>query len=411
MQFLTNTKIDFMKYRKVFIWVSILLLVVGAGELAVDGLNLGIDFAGGTQTTIRLREAKDIDTLRDELSATGLEGVAVQRFGEVEDRELLVKVPVDSGEASEAEDGEESERGPDSATRVLAALDQVLNAGNETFDMNRSGSDALALHLFESDPDGRLAVTDSLDAEGEAREYYDALATKVLQARNTTGIFSSWDEVGAVDGITDTTMTLLQADANLGGYSILSNETVGPQIGGELRQKGVLAVVFSLLGMLAYIWYRFELRFGIGALVAVFHDFLIVLGIYAIMKLEFNLSSIAAFLTLVGYSVNDTVVIFDRVRENMRKARRMPLVDVMNLSINQTLARTVMTSGTTLIAVTCLYVIGGGVIRDFAFILLIGIVIGTYSSVFIASPFALLWEQWFGEKNRKKMAKVNTQTV
>ena len=200
-------------------------------------------------------------------------------------------------------------------------------------------------------------------------------------------------------------MATLESDTYLGAFNILQNENVGPQIGGELRTKGILAVVLSLLGMLMYIWYRFELRFGVGALVAVFHDFLITLGLFAMVNYEFNLSTIAAFLTLVGYSVNDTVVIFDRVRENMRRNRRMPLIDIMNVSVNQTLSRTILTSGTTLLVVGCLFAMGGEVIRGFAFVLLVGVLVGTYSSIFVASPFALLWEKYFGRDARERRAK------
>ncbi|MCP4654948.1 MAG: protein translocase subunit SecF, partial [bacterium] len=174
------------------------------------------------------------------------------------------------------------------------------------------------------------------------------------------------------------------------------------QIGSELTRKGILSVALSLVGMLLYIWYRFELRYGIGALVAVFHDFLITLGLFALVNYEFNLPTIAAFLTLVGYSVNDTVVIFDRVRENRRRDRRAPLVNIMNKSLNQTLSRTILTSGTTLMVVGCLFFLGGEVIRGFAFVLLVGIVVGTYSSIFVASPFALLWERFFGREAREQ---------
>ena len=161
-------------------------------------------------------------------------------------------------------------------------------------------------------------------------------------------------------------------------------------------------MVLSLLGMMVYIWVRFELRFGIGAVMASLHDVLVCLGLFALFNFEFNLTTIAAFLTLVGYSVNDTVVIFDRVRENMNKNRRMPLIEVMNVSINQTLSRTILTSGTTLLAVVSLLVFGGDVLRGFAFVMTVGVIVGTYSSVYIASPFALLWEQFFPSDSRRR---------
>ena len=222
--------------------------------------------------------------------------------------------------------------------------------------------------------------------------------------RRDTGLIADWDAVAAAPGVGAGTVDALRGEAVLGGFAVLGAENVGPMIGAELRQKGVLAVVLSLVGMLAYIWYRFELRFGIGALVAVTHDVLIVLGLYALAGYEFNLTTIAAFLTLVGYSVNDTVVVFDRVRENLRRRRRQPLEEVMNLSLNQTLSRTVLTSGTTLLALGCLLVLGGDVLRGFAFILTLGIVVGTYSSIFVASPFALLWEKWFGVEAKARRA-------
>ena len=390
MQFLANSKIDFMKYRRFFITVSIALLVVCAVELlALGGLNLGIDFAGGTQMAVRMREAADVENLRAKLEAAGLEGLSMQRYGDPGGNELLIKVPVVEG----------SEEG--SSERILAALDDAVGTEASTFDVNTNGSDALAGFLLERDPDG-LRSGDVTDGDAGALATYATIATDVLAQRNTLGIFSSWNEIGEIEGVSEATMAVLQSDAHLGGFSVLSNENVGPQIGKELKQKGILAMVFSLLGMLAYIWYRFELRFGIGALVAVFHDFAIVVGLYALLDYEFNLPTIAAFLTLVGYSVNDTVVIFDRVRENMRRFRRKPLVDIMNISLNQTLSRTVLTSSTTLVVVGCLFFFGGAAIRGFAFVLLVGVVIGTYSSIFVASPFALLWESWFGQEARER---------
>jgi preprotein translocase subunit SecF len=148
--------------------------------------------------------------------------------------------------------------------------------------------------------------------------------------------------------------------------------------------------------MLAYIWFRFELRFGIGAVMASLHDVLVTFGLFALVGYEFNLTTVAAFLTLIGYSVNDTVVIFDRIREDMRKSRRKPLIEVMNEAINQTLSRTIMTSGLTLLTCLALLFLGGDVLRGFAFVMTVGIIVGTYSSIYIASPFALLWENMFG---------------
>jgi preprotein translocase subunit SecF len=181
---------------------------------------------------------------------------------------------------------------------------------------------------------------------------------------------------------------------------VLSSENVGPQVGSELRKKGLYAVAWSLFGMLLYIWLRFELRFGVGATMATLHDVLVTLGLFAFAGFEFNLTTIAAFLTLIGYSVNDTVVVFDRVRENLRKSPGKPLLEVMNRSINQTLSRTLLTGGTTLLACLALMIWGGEVLRGFAFILFVGVIVGTYSSIYIASPFTLLWEQLSAKRTR-----------
>lgn len=167
-------------------------------------------------------------------------------------------------------------------------------------------------------------------------------------------------------------------------------EVVGPKVSGELVQTGTIAVIVAIVAVLIYIWFRFEWQFAIGAIVATIHDVVLTLGLFSALQLEFNLSIIAAILTIVGYSLNDTVVVYDRHRENLRRYKRMPLVELLDLSINQTLARTMMTSVTTLIALLSLYIFGGEVIRGFTFAMIWGVVVGTYSSIFIASPLLLV---------------------
>ncbi len=171
-------------------------------------------------------------------------------------------------------------------------------------------------------------------------------------------------------------------------------EVVGPTVSGELIEAGVLAIILAVGMMLVYIWFRFEWQFSVGAVVALVHDVVITLGLFALLQLEFNLSIIAALLTIVGYSMNDTVVVYDRVREKLRKYKRMPLVELLDLAVNKTLSRTVMTSVTTLLALLSLYIFGGEVIRGFTFAMIWGIIIGTYSSIFVAAPLLL----WLGVK-------------
>ncbi|MEM7050497.1 MAG: protein translocase subunit SecF [Acidobacteriota bacterium] len=389
MEFFRDSRINFMKYRKVMVVISCIFLTLGVlGVFVQKKLNIGIDFAGGTQLTLQFREEPEIDTVRALLADAGIDDAVIQRFGEVEANELILKAPTVAG----------SEEG--SRAAIIAALDQRYNEGRSVeSDLNREGVEDLTATLMQADP---LALISAEGAE-EARARYTVIADSVIEERRERGILTSWDDLAGV-GLDPAVLDVLKRDIYLGSFSVLGVENVGPQIGKELRQKGILAVVLSMLGMLAYIWVRFELRFGIGALVAVFHDVLVCLGIYAFAGFEFNLTTIAAFLTLVGYSVNDTVVIFDRVRENMRKSRRRPLIDVMNESINQTLSRTILTSGTTLLAVGSLLVLGGDVLRGFAFVVTIGIVVGTYSSIYVASPFALLWEQFFGSEAKAARA-------
>lgn len=387
MEFLTNSNIEFMKYRKVLVWVSVSLLLLAVVELFFwTGINLGIDFAGGTQLTVKMQQATEIQDLRNLFEEAGQRDVVIQQYGSDESNEVLIKAPVVEG----------SEEG--SSQALIEALTRSLNTGLQgKVDLNQRGSDAISTVLTQADPDNR-----ALD-EDQGQAHYDALAASIIANRNSLGILSSWDDV-KTDDMSDAAFAALQSSTGLGGFHVIQNDNVGPQIGSELRTKGVLAMVLSFLGMLSYIWYRFELQFGIGAIVAVVHDFMITLGLYALFDYEFNLPTIAAFLTLVGYSVNDTVVIFDRVRENRRRHRRRPLEEIINTSINQSLSRTILTSGTTLLVVVCLFVYGGEVLQGFAFILMIGVIVGTYSSIYVASPFTLLWEQHFGNRadNRPK---------
>lgn len=176
----------------------------------------------------------------------------------------------------------------------------------------------------------------------------------------------------------------------LGGVEFRRVEVVGPKVSGDLVQSGVLAVLLSVAAMLVYIWFRFEWQFSIAAIMALTHDVIATIGMFCITGFEFNLASIAAILTIVGYSINDTVVVFDRIRENLRKYKRMPLPELINLTINQTLSRTLVTSLTTLVAVLALFFLGGQVLRGFSFAMIFGIVVGTYSSIFVASPLLLV---------------------
>ena len=381
-----DTNFDFMKWRK--FWIVVSALLVAGGVAAVFGLeskhlNLGIDFAGGTQMELRFRQKPQIDQLRRILESQGLGQASIQRFGDKDSNDVMIKTAGTKNEAGNRD-------------RIFNAFDRTFNQGQAGKpDLNRIGAEQVAQILLQADPD-------HVQAQGPeaASTHYTTVANALQGERKKDGLFPSWEQVAGIKGVTPGAVEALKARTVLGDFSVIGVDTVGPQIGKELSRQGLLAVLGSLIGMLLYIGFRFELRFGIGAIMACIHDVLVTLGLFTLFGFEFNLTTIAAFLTLVGYSVNDTVVIFDRMRENMRKNRRKPLIEVMNESINQTLSRTIMTSGLTMLTVLALLIWGGDVLRGFAFVMTVGIVVGTYSSVYVASPFALLWEQLFGGEGK-----------
>src|SRR6185295_8979273 len=389
MQILHETHIDFMRYRRFWIVVSFILVAVGVYSIfGPHRLNLGIDFAGGTQITLGFRRPPDIDRIRAIVEQTGFREPVIQRFGKVEENEVIIKTSVTEG----------SEEG--SRTRVVSALSRAFNQGKTGLDLNQVESDALAQFLMRADPD-RVAPR----GPEAALAHYTAITDAIKKERQKHGSFTSMDRIARVPGVSPAAVAALQRGTHLGAFAVLGVENVGPQVGKELRNQGFWAVILSLLAMLVYIWFRFELRFGIGAVMASLHDVMVTLGLFTLFGYEFNLTTIAAFLTLVGYSTNDTVVIFDRVRENMRKSRRKPLIEVMNESINETLSRTIMTGGLTFLTVLALLILGGDVLRGFAFVMTVGIITGTYSSIYVASPFALLWEHLFGVQGKWRKGK------
>jgi preprotein translocase subunit SecF len=199
--------------------------------------------------------------------------------------------------------------------------------------------------------------------------------------------------VSDVEGLSGQIEAALQEAYGKGGVDIRRTEMVGPKVGKDLRRKGILAIVYALIGILIYITWRFEFIFAVGAIIALAHDVMITVGAFSIANKEFTLPIVAAILTIIGYSLNDTIVVYDRIRENRRKMRRQPFAKVINASINETLGRTLLTSLTTLIVVVILFIFGGGVIHNFAFALIVGVLVGTYSSVFVASPIILTWQE------------------
>ena len=386
MRFFQNANYDFMKYRRHWAVVSSIFSLIGLAVVVLHtNLNVGIDFEGGTQVVVQFRQPPTENQLRGVLTSSGLRDASLQRYGGASSDQFMIRTLLQKGEEEQAAGG-----------AVLAILDRVYNGGQHPpVDLNKAGADEITNVLVAADP---LQVMRA--DESTARQNYRDVADAVLGVRRSVGLMREWQQISTVKGMTPEILQALQQRTFLGNYALLSREVVGPTVGAELRLRGILAVVLSMLAMLVYIWIRFELRFGIGAVIALLHDVLVVLGLYALLGFEFNLTTIAAFLTLIGYSVNDSVVVFDRVRETMRKSRRIPFEKLLNDSVNQTLSRTILTSTSVFIAALALLVLGGEVLRGFSFVMTVGVVVGTYSSVFVAASFALLWESMMERRRR-----------
>jgi preprotein translocase subunit SecF len=390
MELFRQTNIDFLKYKWWAIGASWALILVGMFAVFVQkGLKFGIDFSGGTAITVRFAERPDIDRIRKVLDGANLGEVGIQRYEETEKNEVLIRVQ------------QQAKEGRDVAEEVLKALRQGLQAPTDPgkIDLNTEGRATLAARLAAADPDRVAGRSDVNPAD-----YYSQAAERVIPRRSALGLFRSPSDFASIEGISPAVRTWLQANTYAGPFVLLSAESVGPQVGADLQKKAVLAMVWSTIGMLLYIAFRFRsLPFGVGAIVALVHDTLITVGMLALLGREFNLIVVAALLTLVGYSVNDTVVVYDRVRENLKTPKKEPLATVINRSINQTLSRTVLTSGATMLVVLALFFLGGEVLHTFALTLMIGIVVGTYSSIYVAAAIVVIWRDF---QSRGKLAAV-----
>jgi preprotein translocase subunit SecF len=385
-EFFKEPNIDWMGKAKYFFALSGTLLLIGwAAILLHGGIKYGIDFRGGTNVDVRFAQPPNIDQLRNGLQAQGLGNTEIQGVSDIgggNSGEVLIFV-AQTGQSDQAID--------DSKTKVVKALNAtygVANSGKPDF--NSLNNAALINFFLQKDPLG-LSVN--------AGDRYQQLAKNVLLYRdkNKNGVLTNFDELSQVPGANAAVISLLKDNFSLAPFTIVGVEIVGPKVGAELRRQAIFVTLYALAGMLVYIAFRFEWVYGVAAVIAVFHDVLITLGLFKLFGFEISLTVIAALLTLVGYSMNDTIVIFDRIRENNRLLRKESFADVVNKSINQTLSRTILTSGLTFLTVLVLFLMGGQVLRAFAFALVVGIVIGTYSSFGIAAPLVVAWNKWRGK--------------
>jgi preprotein translocase subunit SecF len=379
---LGKTNFDFVRIMPACVIGSLVINALALGVFFTRGLNMGIDFTGGAELQLRFSQAPDLARVRAAIEAAGLKNPTVTTIGDPADNELYLRV------ASEADVSVDQH---DQTRRVLEAVRGVAGAAPAGLDVNIADERALTELLSR--------------APGATPETAKSLASGILAARRErSGLFKSLDDLRTVPGMTDPFFEGLKAGASAGPIAIRSQNFVGPSVAPELRQKALWAVVLSIFAMLAYIWFRFRLQWGLGAILALVHDVIFTLGLFSLSGLEFSLPVVASFLTLVGYSVNDTIVVFDRIRENQRSRGMTNLAKAINDSINQTLSRTVITSFLTWMVCVALFLLGGDALKGFSFVLVVGIIVGTYSSIFIASPVILFWEKVFASRRAAEAA-------
>lgn len=390
MELFRNTHIDFLRVKWICIGISWALIVLGFLSIAMHhGLRFGIDFTGGTQIVLKFNSHPDPGKIEGILKPLNLGLEGVQRYDDPSKDEVLIKVK------------QQAREGRDISQEVFTALSKALGveaAAGGKIDVNVKGHDTLSAAISAADPDNMAGKPGD-----EARNHYAAAGDAVVAYRSQIGLFKSPADFEAIPNVSPAVKSWLKQNAYIGPFTVLSADNVGPQVGKDLRTKAWLAVVLSTLAMLIYIAFRFDFKFGVGAIVAIIHDTLITVGLLSIFDREITLVVVAAVLTLVGYSMNDTVVVYDRIRENMRNNRRGPLAKVINDSINQTLSRTVMSSGLTFLVCLALFFLGGEVLHTFALTLVIGIIVGTYSSIYVAAPIVVIWNE-LQEKRRPAAA-------
>lgn len=355
-----RTNFDFLGKRIPALVLSTGINIAALVLVFTVGLNFGIDFLGGIAIEARSTKGPaDLAAIRTSTATLGVGEVTLQEFGNAET--VLVRV-------------QRQDAGPACVANAGKLLSAALGPGWGL--KPASGGLGGELEVVAPQPlndERRVAVARTI-AVNDGQVARGAGATsRVLMTPEQQ---AEWCQQVAIRLVT----------ASLGtNYDIRRTETVGPKIGAELMRSGIIAVIITMLGIAAYVWFRYEWQFAVGALIALTHDVLTTVGFFVVTQLEFNLTALAALLTIAGYSINDTVVVFDRVRENMRRYKKMTLVDMLNVSVNETMSRTLMTSGTVFFAMAALALFGGPVLHSFSYTMLWGVIVGTYSSIWIAN--------------------------
>jgi preprotein translocase subunit SecF len=361
------------------------LVVASIAVLAVKGINWGIEFRGGTEIQVKYTSTPDLTAIRTALAQGGIPSPHVTTIGDPEESEVYIRL---------ADTGEEG-RGANLTPRIKELLRPPQDAqklAEGALDLNEADEAALA---------SLLQVAPGLTPDAGA-----ALAAQISERRKDRGVLRGVSDVADVPGMSPDVLRYLEGRTFAGRFAIRSQSYIGPTIGKELVRKATFAILGSLAGMLVYIWFRFQLDMGIAAVVALIHDTIVTLGLFSLFEKEMSLPVVAAFLTLIGYSVNDTVVIFDRIRENLKNRAPGTSMDrLINDSVNQTLSRTILTSLLTWLVVLSLFFYGGEALNPFSFVLAVGIVVGSYSTIYIASPVLVAWQRWMARRAAGKPGK------
>jgi preprotein translocase subunit SecF len=377
MEIFKNPNYNFLGWKWPLIILSLVLSISGQVSLLMKGgPNYGIDFKGGTQVTVKFKDKPDLDALRKQLDAHGMKDCTLQTYDRPEKNEIIISME-QKGQREEA------------LNNARVAIQDTLRSAFGTLDPNKPDLNNIGKDVIAD----KLTQTANLGAD-EARNVADAL----VKYRTDHSLINNAGELHSVPGVTPAVAASLDKDFSLAPYNVFDVQIVGPKVGDELRKQALFATLYALGGMLIYVGLRFEWVYGVAAIIATFHDVIITIGFFSIFGLELSLPVVAALLTLVGYSMNDTIVVFDRIRENVKSMRREPLADIANLSINQTLSRTILTSGLTFVTVAGLFFLGGEVLRGFSFALVVGILVGTYSSIAVAAPIVVVWQQWWDNR-------------
>ena len=386
MEFFRNTNIDFLGKKWYFLAFSLIFSVAGVlSMLFWHGIPWGVDFRGGTLVYVKYSHTPDISAIRAAMDRAGLHNPKIQPYDLAALNEVLIDLDVRETNEQSLDQGK---------TKIIQALEANAPAGK--IDLNNASSLTIKNYLIDKNP---------LHLGSDAEQKYAVQAQAVADYRDKiqSGVLNSLDLKGAPN-VDPAVAASLAGGFYVSDFSVRDVAIVGPQVGGQLRKQAGLATLYSLLGMLVYLGFRFEWIYGVAAVVTVFHDTLITVGAFSLTKTDISLTVIAAILTLIGYSNNDTIVVFDRIRENIKLMRREKLSEIVNRSINQTLSRTILTAGLTFLTVLALFLFGGEVLRGFSLALVIGILIGTYSSIAIAAPILVAYQDWRIEKGKRPVA-------